>query len=74
MHTLDLGTSGIAVSEICLGTLPNQVIYAWMIQGDPAVIPLTSPSSLPQLQENLGALSVHLSLEQLRRLDTAGRC
>ncbi len=60
------------VAEEC-GATPNQVIYAWMLQGDPAVIPLTAPTSLAQLHENLGALGVRLSPEQLRRLDAAGR-
>ena len=58
----------------------NQVIYAWMLAERPAdansrypvVIPLTAPTVLDQLQENLGALEVHLTAEQVARLDTAG--
>jgi aryl-alcohol dehydrogenase-like predicted oxidoreductase len=59
------------VADEC-GATPNQIIYAWMLQGDPAVIPLTAPTSLAQLSENLGALRIRLSPEQLRRLDAAG--
>ncbi len=55
------------------GATVNQVIYAWMLQGDPAVIPLTAPTSLDQLHENLKALDVRLAADQLQRLDAAGR-
>lgn len=54
------------------GATLNQVIYAWLMQGDPSIIPLTAPTSVEQLNENLGALKVSLSQEQLDRLSTAG--
>ena len=60
------------VATECSAT-PNQVIYAWMLQGNPAVIPLTAPTSLAQLRENLGALNIRLSPDQLQRLNAAGR-
>ena len=60
------------VATECRAT-PNQIVYAWMLQGDPAVIPLTAPTSLAQLHENLGALDIRLSPDQRQRLDTAGR-
>jgi aryl-alcohol dehydrogenase-like predicted oxidoreductase len=50
----------------------NQVIYAWLLQGSPAIIPLTAPTSLTQLDENLGGLNLTLAPEQLARLNTAG--
>ena len=50
----------------------NQVIYAWLLQGSPAIIPLTAPTSLAQLEENLGGLNLTLVPEQLARLNTAG--
>jgi aryl-alcohol dehydrogenase-like predicted oxidoreductase len=54
------------------GATPNQVIYAWMLQSEPAVIPLTAPTTLNQLEENLRGLDVRLSPEQMQRLNTAG--
>jgi aryl-alcohol dehydrogenase-like predicted oxidoreductase len=55
-----------------VGATPNQVIYAWMLQSTPLVIPLTAASTKEQLAENLGALDVTLSNEQIQRLNEAG--
>ena len=46
---------------------PNQVILAWMLQHD--IIPLIAASTIEQMQENLDALDLHLSDEQMQRLD-----
>ena len=51
---------------------PNQVIYAWLLGGQPSIIPLTAPTSLAQLEENLKSLTVSLTPEQMERLTTAG--
>lgn len=50
---------------------PNQVVLAWLLQGDPPVLPLIAASTSEQLAENLGALQITLSAEQLRRLNEA---
>ena len=54
-----------------VGATANQVVLAWMAQSDPAVIPLFGASRVEQLQENLGALAVELSAEQMARLNDA---
>jgi aryl-alcohol dehydrogenase-like predicted oxidoreductase len=54
------------------GATLNQVVYAWMLATSPQTIPLTAPTTLDQLQENLGALEVKLAPEQVSALDTAG--
>lgn len=54
-----------------LGATRNQVVLAWMAQHEPAVIPLVGASTEGQLQENLGALEITLSAEQMDRLDSA---
>jgi aryl-alcohol dehydrogenase-like predicted oxidoreductase len=51
------------------GATPNQVVLAWLLRGTPPVIPLIGASSEEQLAENLGALEVGLSAEQLERLN-----
>ena len=51
------------------GATPNQVVLAWLLRGTPPVIPLIGASSEEQLAENLGALEVELSAQQLERLD-----
>jgi aryl-alcohol dehydrogenase-like predicted oxidoreductase len=53
------------------GATPNQVVLAWMLRGQPAVIPVFAASTPGQMRENLGALEVVLSEAQLARLDNA---
>jgi aryl-alcohol dehydrogenase-like predicted oxidoreductase len=55
-----------------VGAAPVQVMYAWMLQSSPAVLPLVSAGSPEQLKENLGALQVSLSQAQMRALNEAG--
>jgi aryl-alcohol dehydrogenase-like predicted oxidoreductase len=50
----------------------NQVIIAWMLQSDPVVLAIIAGSTPAHIAENLGALDVSLSDEQMRRLTTAG--
>ena len=50
----------------------NQVIIAWMRQSEPAVLPIIAGSRPAQLQENIGALDVDLSAEQMAALNTSG--
>ncbi len=50
---------------------PNQVIIAWMRQNDPPILPIIGGSTAEQLSENLGALDIQLTDEQMERLDAA---
>ena len=50
----------------------NQIVYAWLMGGDPAIIPLTAPTSLEQLSENLGGLKIVLSADEIQGLSNAG--
>jgi aryl-alcohol dehydrogenase-like predicted oxidoreductase len=54
------------------GCTPPQAIIAWMRQSDPAVLPIIAGSRTEQLQENIAALKVKLTKDQMDRLDTAG--
>ena len=54
------------------GATPNQVILAWMRQSDPAVLPIIAGSQTSQLAENIAALDIALTEDQMARLDTAG--
>ena len=49
----------------------NQLLYAWMMQSTPPVIPLMAASNDVQMTENLGALDVTLSEAQMARLNEA---
>jgi aryl-alcohol dehydrogenase-like predicted oxidoreductase len=63
-----LETLRAVASEI--GATVNQVILAWMLGR--GILPLIAASDESQLAENLAALDVHLSVEQMERLNTAG--
>ncbi len=54
------------------GATPNQVILAWMMHGQPSVLPLIAASTGRQLGENLDALELNLTPEQMTRLRDAG--
>ncbi len=60
-----------AVAAEVGGTL-NQVIIAWMRQSDPPVLPIIAGSKPEQLSENIAALDITLTDDQMKRLDTAG--
>ncbi|ROM69830.1 oxidoreductase [Pseudomonas brassicacearum] len=51
-----------------LGVNPGQVAIAW--SGTHGSLPIIGPRSVEQLADNLAALSVELSAEQIHRLDT----
>jgi aryl-alcohol dehydrogenase-like predicted oxidoreductase len=55
-----------------VGCSPNQVIIAWMRQSTPSILPIIAGSKIDQLEENIAALDVKLTGEQMRHLDTAG--
>jgi aryl-alcohol dehydrogenase-like predicted oxidoreductase len=59
------------VAEECGATL-NQVVIAWMLHSNPPVLPIIAGSRPAQVAENLAALDIALSEEQVRRLDQAG--
>jgi aryl-alcohol dehydrogenase-like predicted oxidoreductase len=54
------------------GCSPSQAIIAWMRQSEPAVLPIIAGSKTEQLKENIAALDITLSGEQMERLNTAG--
>ena len=54
------------------GTL-HQVVFAWMMhRSEPKILPVFSARDEAQMRENLGALEVVLSEEQMTRLNEAG--
>jgi aryl-alcohol dehydrogenase-like predicted oxidoreductase len=54
------------------GATLNQIVVAWLLQSDPPILPIIAGSQPGQVIENIGALKVRLSEDQIRRLDTAG--
>jgi len=54
------------------GRSPNQIILSWMRQSDPSILPIIAGSRVGQLRENIGALEISLTEEQMDRLNSAG--
>ena len=48
-----------------------QVALAWLLAQEPWIVPIPGTTKLHRLQENLGALDVELSDEELREIDLA---
>jgi aryl-alcohol dehydrogenase-like predicted oxidoreductase len=53
------------------GATANQVVLAWLIGGEPPVVPLIGASSVAQLDESLAAVDLELTAEQRQLLDAA---
>ena len=49
----------------------NQIVLAWMIHREPCVIPLVAASTSDQMRENLSALNITLSVDDMARLNNA---
>ena len=55
-----------------LSVSPNQIIIAWMLKREYPILPIIAGSKIEQLAENIGALEIELTEEQMKRLNTAG--
>jgi len=52
-------------------TTPAQIALAWLLAQKPWIVPIPGTTKLHRLEENIGAVSVKLSPEDLRELETA---
>ncbi|MGH9685564.1 MAG: aldo/keto reductase [Candidatus Acidiferrales bacterium] len=50
---------------------PAQIALAWLLAQKPWIVPIPGTTKLHRLEENLGAVNVELSPEDLRELDAA---
>jgi aryl-alcohol dehydrogenase-like predicted oxidoreductase len=55
-----------------VGATMSQIVIAWMRQSDPPVLPIIAGSQPEQLTENIAALGIMLTKDQVERLETAG--
>jgi len=53
-----------------VGATVSQVVIAWLLAGN--IVPIIAGSKVTQIEENIGALDVELSEQQIQRLNTAG--
>jgi pyridoxine 4-dehydrogenase len=50
---------------------PAQIALAWLLAQKPWIVPIPGTTKLPRLEENLGAVSLELSPDDLRQLEVA---
>ncbi|HEV2402272.1 MAG TPA: aldo/keto reductase [Candidatus Sulfotelmatobacter sp.] len=50
---------------------PAQIALAWILAQKPWIVPIPGTTKLNRLEENLGAMNVHLTAEDLRELDNS---
>jgi len=54
------------------GCTLGQTVIAWMRQSDPPILPIIAGSKVEQIRENIAALDVALTADQMNRLSTVG--
>jgi aryl-alcohol dehydrogenase-like predicted oxidoreductase len=54
------------------GATPAQIALAWLLAQRPWIVPIPGTTKLHRLEENLGAVDVRLTPEDLRKLEEAG--
>jgi aryl-alcohol dehydrogenase-like predicted oxidoreductase len=52
------------------GATPAQIALAWLLAQKPWIVPIPGTTKLERLDENLGAVAVELSSDDLRAIDT----
>jgi len=64
------GTDSAAVAELAerRGATASQIALSWLLHRSPAVLPIPGTLSLHHLQENLAALEIELTDDELRAL------
>ncbi len=50
---------------------PAQIALAWLLAQKPWIVPIPGTTKLHRLSENLGALNIHLSTDELQEINTA---
>jgi aryl-alcohol dehydrogenase-like predicted oxidoreductase len=53
------------------GVTPAQIALAWLLAQKPWIVPIPGTTKLHRLEENLGAVAVELTPDDLREIDAA---
>jgi aryl-alcohol dehydrogenase-like predicted oxidoreductase len=53
------------------GVTPAQVALSWLLAQKPWIVPIPGTTKLHRLEENLGAVNVELTENDLKEIDTA---
>jgi aryl-alcohol dehydrogenase-like predicted oxidoreductase len=63
-----LWTAGISKDK---KATPAQIALAWLLSQKPWIVPIPGTTKLHRLEENLGAVNVQLSAEDINQIDIA---
>jgi aryl-alcohol dehydrogenase-like predicted oxidoreductase len=50
---------------------PAQIALAWLLAQKPWIVPIPGTTKLPRLEENIGAVAIELTPDDLRQIETA---
>jgi aryl-alcohol dehydrogenase-like predicted oxidoreductase len=50
---------------------PAQIALAWLLAQKPWIVPIPGPTKLHRLEENIGAVAVELTSDDLREIENA---
>jgi aryl-alcohol dehydrogenase-like predicted oxidoreductase len=50
---------------------PAQIVLAWLVAQKPWIVPIPGTTKLPRLEENIGAVSIELTPDDLREINAA---
>jgi len=53
------------------GATPSQIALAWLLAQKPWIVPIPGTTKLARLEENLGAVAIELTSDDLQEIDTA---
>lgn len=53
------------------GAIPAQIALAWLLAQKPWIVPIPGTRKLERLDENIGAVAIELTSDDLREIDTA---
>ena len=60
-----------AANRTALITTPAQIALAWVLARKPWIVPIPGTTKLHRLEENLGAVDVQLTQQDLKEIDDA---
>jgi aryl-alcohol dehydrogenase-like predicted oxidoreductase len=53
------------------GATPAQIALAWLLAQRPWIVPIPGSRKLARMEENIGALAVELTIDDLREIESA---
>jgi len=53
------------------GATPAQIALAWLLEQKPWIVPIPGTTKLSRLEENIGALAVELTADDLQQIESA---